>query len=1163
MNSSLLQLVRRGFFMALIGVMVLGLNPVAQAQWVPPTQNPPNGNVPGPVWLNPPTAQNGFLNLSTDHNPAINAVTSNTTGIIAVGQEYGLVATGTTAGLRGIGTGAASYGVFGQSQDGGYAAGFDGPTVMLPQDESRNAANQGAIFYQSNEDANSVYFCSLEGGCESSNDWENLIYGAFERDDNTIRLARPGYTLNGPANQPFYINGDQGVQVRFNSAGDDGTFSINNGNNDTIFAVEEDGDVAVGGDIRLSSGSTLTLGGETIDSWSDIAEGTVTQAPVEDDDPITSSSGAAGTLDDAYNSGGAGNGRTIVADAGAVSVIAANNNGFEVSNTSASAYAGFFSTSGAQGRAVYGIATSTDIEALNYGGYFTSNGGNGVGVYGRTQNSGATAVSGYAQNAGIAGQFISEEGFGIFANGSTAVSAQGFGTGLDAVCNGDDCVAVRADTSNGTGDTIGLLASATSGFAAQFIGQEVVVGPQSDSMNTERINQEGDLFVARNLEVDGVICLANDCRAEWPTGDGATALWAFNDNNVLYPTDTTSVLVGNSSEGNDTGLLIHGDSGDKTSIQAYTLGDTNSLHINPEGSNVIIGDQGSLSIDVATGVGDLFVSRHLEVEGSICFKGTGGCASSWPSGGGGGSVWESSGDPENIYEDDVAVIVGDGAEGETLANEAFASGAMGVGDLFVADELGVETRIVTDGDLHVDGNLTLGNSEGTSSIALNGYLSSEFPIIFEGPADDDNEVTLAIDEPAGDVQVYFPNQAGYIPLRSEIKIESNETVTYEDDEPFVVGATLSETIDSADFAAGGMEVGDLFVNSELGVEGAIYTDTYYVAGTGLIVSDDDIIDSNGNLTIGSANDNVNITMGGDPGDWFTVDSNVFIVDSGGDTASFGMNPTGARRVEIDGSDAVGGLYVSTTGTDVTSYFSGTGNSTNTTETYAFGTNSYALYANSTEYVGVYAGNNSLTQPALIASSADGVTSQSAQFLNGFVEIGSGGTNSIADDGGELYVTGDAEFDGYVYLGDGDDRVCINLSTCSSYPLEVGDDVSDGNGAHVTAGGTWTNGSSRTFKDRFVNLDKHEVLEKVLGLSVTGWHYKGTDEYHIGPVAEDFFAAFDTGLSNQYLAAGDMGGVALVSVQALAERVESLEQKVDQQEQLLNDLLQRVKQLENQ
>jgi hypothetical protein len=131
-----------------------------------------------------------------------------------------------------------------------------------------------------------------------------------------------------------------------------------------------------------------------------------------------------------------------------------------------------------------------------------------------------------------------------------------------------------------------------------------------------------------------------------------------------------------------------------------------------------------------------------------------------------------------------------------------------------------------------------------------------------------------------------------------------------------------------------------------------------------------------------------------------------------------------------------------------------------------------------------------------------------------------------------------------------------------YPIHVGTNTANGNGAYLTTGGTWTNSSSRSFKERFVQYRPAEVLEKILQLPVEGYFYKGTEEYHITPMAEDFYRLFGTGVHeiietdstgqlvrrpnpdvDKYLAASDVAGVALLGVQALHAENAQLRQRV--------------------
>ena len=175
-----------------------------------------------------------------------------------------------------------------------------------------------------------------------------------------------------------------------------------------------------------------------------------------------------------------------------------------------------------------------------------------------------------------------------------------------------------------------------------------------------------------------------------------------------------------------------------------------------------------------------------------------------------------------------------------------------------------------------------------------------------------------------------------------------------------------------------------------------------------------------------------------------------------------------------------------------------------------------------------------------------------------------------------------------FFGDGS---CIAPGACRTsgflvinrldgdHPIHVGTNGTNGNGAHLTNAGVWTNGSSRSFKERFVQYRPAEVLEKILQLPVEGYFYKGTQEYHITPMAEDFYRLFGTGVHeiietdstgqlvrrpnpdvDKYLAASDVAGVALLGIQALhaenaqlRRRVSDLETENAQLRQQVSDI----------
>ena len=92
----------------------------------------------------------------------------------------------------------------------------------------------------------------------------------------------------------------------------------------------------------------------------------------------------------------------------------------------------------------------------------------------------------------------------------------------------------------------------------------------------------------------------------------------------------------------------------------------------------------------------------------------------------------------------------------------------------------------------------------------------------------------------------------------------------------------------------------------------------------------------------------------------------------------------------------------------------------------------------------------------------------------------------------------------------------------------------------TNGTSWQTISARDSKENFEPIDSEEVLKKLANLSVTRWNYKAQDPSvkHIGPIAEDFHAAFGlNGTYNGTISTQDFDGVALAAIQGLNKKLE--------------------------
>jgi hypothetical protein len=93
---------------------------------------------------------------------------------------------------------------------------------------------------------------------------------------------------------------------------------------------------------------------------------------------------------------------------------------------------------------------------------------------------------------------------------------------------------------------------------------------------------------------------------------------------------------------------------------------------------------------------------------------------------------------------------------------------------------------------------------------------------------------------------------------------------------------------------------------------------------------------------------------------------------------------------------------------------------------------------------------------------------------------------------------------------------------------------------VSVAGALMQGSSRNIKKNIDPVDERAVLEKVRRLDIKRWQYKRdeTGAKHMGPMAEEFFAAFGLGTDDAHLAASDVAAVALASIRALGKELEA-------------------------
>ena len=124
--------------------------------------------------------------------------------------------------------------------------------------------------------------------------------------------------------------------------------------------------------------------------------------------------------------------------------------------------------------------------------------------------------------------------------------------------------------------------------------------------------------------------------------------------------------------------------------------------------------------------------------------------------------------------------------------------------------------------------------------------------------------------------------------------------------------------------------------------------------------------------------------------------------------------------------------------------------------------------------------------------------------------------------------------------------CAGLTCCTGVPVPAGSEYCSATCPR----------SDQGLKRGFASVNEGEVLERLSKLPISTWSYKteSTEVKHLGPMAQDFKAAFGLGESDRTILQVDADGVAFAAIQALNARLIELETSN-------RSLAQRIKQLE--
>jgi hypothetical protein len=124
------------------------------------------------------------------------------------------------------------------------------------------------------------------------------------------------------------------------------------------------------------------------------------------------------------------------------------------------------------------------------------------------------------------------------------------------------------------------------------------------------------------------------------------------------------------------------------------------------------------------------------------------------------------------------------------------------------------------------------------------------------------------------------------------------------------------------------------------------------------------------------------------------------------------------------------------------------------------------------------------------------------------------------------------------------------------------------GVSLAAGsGSWSTLCDRYAKEHFEPADGQDILSRVATLPIQTWSYQSQNPSirHIGPVAQDFFAAFQVGEDDRHISTVDADGVALAAIQGLNRKVEadnaSLRSELRAKETRITELEHRLQRVE--
>jgi len=122
---------------------------------------------------------------------------------------------------------------------------------------------------------------------------------------------------------------------------------------------------------------------------------------------------------------------------------------------------------------------------------------------------------------------------------------------------------------------------------------------------------------------------------------------------------------------------------------------------------------------------------------------------------------------------------------------------------------------------------------------------------------------------------------------------------------------------------------------------------------------------------------------------------------------------------------------------------------------------------------------------------------------------------------------------------------------------------------ASGGGSWSMISDRNKKKHIQLLQPLSFAPQFESINVFSWMYKGQNDLHIGPMAQDFYSTFNVGEKPYYINMIDSDGVTFLGIKMLNEQIDELpqerevevvEQEIEKEKKALEDMERRINEL---